>query len=419
VQDHTFAATHHAAHPMNGADAARILFVIGQLERGGTENHLATIAPPLAARGWRPTVCSLFAGGPLERTLQEKGVQVFSLPPSRTGNGTRNVVARAVRAGRAASLLLRTIKQQRPTIVHFFLPASYIVGAPVAAIARVPIRLMSRRSLNRYQSTRPMSTMAERVMHRGMSAILGNSRAVLDDLMREGVPRERLGLIYNGLDTTRFAGSHSGTRAQLGLAPDAVVLGVVANLIRYKGHQDLLEALARASEGLPNNWRLLIIGRDDGIGDDLRRSAATLGIGKHVVFLGARNDVPELLRASDIGLLCSHQEGFANAILEGMAASLPMIVTDAGGNKEAVLDGATGLVVPVRDPVRLSEAILRLAGDAELRTRLGKAGRRRVEEHFTLEACVARYEALYRALLAGRAPQDVPGVGLTCAASPD
>jgi glycosyltransferase involved in cell wall biosynthesis len=117
--------------------------------------------------------------------------------------------------------------------------------------------------------------------------------------------------------------------------------------------------------------------------------------------------VANLLGASDVGLLCSHQEGFSIAILEAMAAGLPMIVTDVGGNAEAVLDGVTGLVAPPHDPQALATSIVRLARDPKLRQRYGSAGRERVKLQFSLEACIAKYEALYGGLLRGRTPRDI------------
>jgi glycosyltransferase involved in cell wall biosynthesis len=294
--------------------------------------------------------------------------------------------------------------------VHFFLPAAYLVGAPLAALAGSPIRVMSRRSLNAYQAVYPFVPAVERALHRTMTAVLGNSLSVVRELRdQEGVPASKLGLIYNGLDTSRFAQVEPSdqARAALGLPPGDFVMVTVANLIPYKGHADLLAALGRAQSGLPSNWRLLVVGRDDGIGTELKRLCTELGLGEHVDFLGARNDIPRLLAAADVGLLCSHEEGFSNALLEGMAAGLPMIATDVGGNAEAVIDQENGLIVPAKDPARLADAVLRLANDPPLRARLGAAARARVAQYFSLERCVDGYDALYRALLAGRPVSDV------------
>ena len=147
---------------------------------------------------------------------------------------------------------------------------------------------------------------------------------------------------------------------------------------------------------------MLLAGRDEGLRPELEALAAKRGIAENVVFLGERSDVPRLLAAADFGLLTSHEEGFSNVVLEGMAAALPMIVTDVGGNAEAVLDGETGFVVPPSNPKAIGEAVLRLAGDRNLRKSLGDAGRKRVAEHFSMEACQNAHLELYRTLLAAR-----------------
>ncbi len=144
---------------------------------------------------------------------------------------------------------------------------------------------------------------------------------------------------------------------------------------------------------------MLCVGRDDGLGPTLAELARGLRLDGNIRLLGSRADIPALLASADIGILCSHEEGFSNAILEGMAAGLPMVVTDVGGNAEAVVDQETGFVVPAHDPAALGAAILALASNAELRKKLGKAARRRVETHFSLEQCVERYDALYRDLI--------------------
>jgi glycosyltransferase involved in cell wall biosynthesis len=396
---------------------AEILFVIGQLEVGGAETHLAAVLPALVRRGWGASIYSLAGDGPLRPAMQDGGVRVI-VPPLRRG-ALRFPGARSLRMAFVAAHLFSVMIRQRFGIVHFFLPEAYLVGAPAAALARIPVRVMSRRSLNRYQS-RLSAARFERRLHPAMTAVLGNSRAVIDELREiEAVPAQKLGLIYNGLECCDQLADGRAVRAALRLAPDALMLVTVANLIPYKGHVDILEALALARPDLPADWRLLVVGRDDGIGDQLRAWAQRLGIGGNVLFLDTRSDVPGLLAAADIGLLCSHEEGFSNAVLEGMAAALPMIVTDVGGNPEAVQDGMSGIVVPPRDPARLAEAIVRLAKDAPLRARFGDAARRRVRDCFTLDRCVAQYDALYRTLLAGGLPADVAGVGIACAASAD
>jgi glycosyltransferase involved in cell wall biosynthesis len=207
-------------------------------------------------------------------------------------------------------------------------------------------------------------------------------------------------LIHNGIEMPSpvFTSSRQQTRAMLQIPGDALVVSVIANLIGYKGHRDLVEALALVKDQLPGPWRLLAIGRDDGIGAELKSHAAALNIADNIMWLGERSDVDELLSASDIFVLPSHQEGFSNALLEAMAASLPAIATAVGGNADAVVNNETGLLVPPSKPRALAAAILRLVQDPGLRHSFAAAGRRRVEQRFSLQACVDRYEKLYRAM---------------------
>jgi glycosyltransferase involved in cell wall biosynthesis len=269
-------------------------------------------------------------------------------------------------------------------------------------MTRVPTRVMSRRSLNCYQENHKVLAWIERRLHRKMTAVLGNSRQVVRELLEvEDCPPDRVGLIYNGIDVPAFDAARTGE----GDRP--LVLITVANLIPYKGHGDLLEALAGIAGDLPSGWKLLCVGRDDGIGGRLTGQARSLGLESNIEFLGERHDVAALLAGADIGILCSHQEGFANSILEGMAAGLPMIVTDVGGNAEAVVHGTTGLVVPPRNPWAFGDAILKLALDADLRRSMGRAGRERVERYFGTDRCVMNYARFYAGLQKGERPAEI------------
>jgi glycosyltransferase involved in cell wall biosynthesis len=259
---------------------------------------------------------------------------------------------------------------------------------------------LSRRSLNRYQAGHPFVSRVERQLHRHMSAILGNSERVVRELIEtENCPPDRVELIYNGVDVGGIEAAPASPLAQERARDGGeLVLIMVANLIPYKGHADLLRALGGVSDRLPRRWRLLCVGRDDGHGETLKALAHDLDLDGHVTWLGQRDDVASLLKSADIGVLSSHEEGFANAVLEGMAAGLPMIATDVGGNGEAVRHNVTGLVVPPHDPDALSAAILQLAADERKRRAMGVAGQARAEREFDIGACVAKYDRLYARL---------------------
>jgi len=182
---------------------------------------------------------------------------------------------------------------------------------------------------------------------------------------------------------------------KLGIGKDVLVFIVVANLIPYKGHVDIIKAFAQIQNQLPNEWALLCVGRDDGIGAVLRDNADELGIASNIRWLGERLDVPGLLLASDVGLLGSHQEGFSNSLLEYMAAELPVIATDVGGNSDAVVDSITGFLVRPNTPSELAAAIGKIAADKVIRANMGREGKRRVNKLFSHNNCVKQYVNLY------------------------
>ncbi len=378
----------------------RLLLVTRAMNVGGTERHLAQIAPGLAKRGFDVTLYCIAKEGAALGDLAGQDVRLAGGAPWRALSG----VGSAVTLMTGALGLIPEMLLGRPDIAHFFLPHAFLAGSVAAALTQVPVRIMSRRCQNLYQTKHPRLARLERALHGSMSAILGNSQSVLDELVAdEGVAHERAGLIYNGVDLAAFSAPHdrAAVRASLGIAPDATVIATLANLMPYKGHADLLSALMQIKTRLPQPWHLLAIGRDGGELAQLKRQTAALGLEPNIRWLGQRRDIADLLRASDIGVLASHQEGFSNAIIESMAAGLPMVVTNVGGNAEAVQHGATGLVVPPREPGKLGAAIAQLASDRPSAAAMGLRGGQRAESRFGLSACLDSYELLYRSLLVG------------------
>ncbi|MCW0234913.1 MAG: glycosyltransferase [Ferrovibrio sp.] len=374
----------------------RLTIVIEALDRGGAEWHLLQVLPRLLGHNFEVEVFCLHHRGELAAEMQRRGILVHGsdVPQSSLLVRIGHLLVRAV-------MLFFHLLRRKPEIVHFFLPAAYILGAPASVLARSRIRLMSRRSQNRYQKQMFWSGFIERQWHHRMSAVLGNSQNVIEQLSEEGVPKSKLYLVYNGVDLSAFGRQipQQVARDRLGLSGEALVFVIVANLIPYKGHADLLQAFAKIKEHLPQNWALLCAGRDDGIGSLLQDMVEELGLTQRVHWLGSVKDVPSLLAAADIALLTSHEEGFSNALIEYMATGLPTVATDVGGNPEAVLNEQTGIIVPAHNPAALADAILRLALDPSLRQKFGTAAQLLVRERYSLEACVENYVELYRKIL--------------------
>ncbi|MDE5453020.1 glycosyltransferase [Bradyrhizobium sp. CSA112] len=376
-----------------------VLFFVGSLAVGGTERHLSQVLPALTKRGWALKMVVFSDGGAFTEPIEAAGIPIevlprgFSVPVPKL----RGALA-LVQQTRALAVGLR---RRPPRILHCFLPTCCIVGGLAVRMAGFSPVVMSRRSQAARPSSFPGDKSMERWALRHANLVFGHSSRVIDELKAEGIANTKLRLNHNGIDLEAFddaAGEREGTRRAEQWRPDEIVFATVANLIPYKGHVDLIQAFARLAGNLP--WRLVLVGQGGpAFTQQLRELTQRLGIAERVDFLGGRADVPRLLKAADAGILASHQEGFPNAILEYMAASLPVIATATGGNFDAVCENQTGLLIPPAAPELLSQAAVLLLSDPLLRKRLGQAGRRRVESTFSLDACVDRYEDAYRGLL--------------------
>lgn len=373
-----------------GTSRRRVVIFVPRLGVGGTERHLIEILPEIDREKFDIRVVTTRGAGPLDDEMRKRGIPVIPA-----------TLLQARLPGLIGALfnIVVLLRRERPDIVHFFLPEAYLVGGGASLLSGTSRRVMSRRSLNDYHRRRPFSARLEKWFHKRMDAVLANSQAVATQLRAEGVSASRLHMIYSGIAADQTRGiSREDARRRLDIPAEAFVIVCVANLIPYKGHRDLLEALVLAAPEMPSPWVLLVVGRDDGIAASLKDYAARHGIDDNIRWTGESHEVPSLLAASDIAVLASHEEGLPKSILEAMAAGLPAVVTRVGGNPEIVSDGVTGLLVEPHDPPSLSDAILRLAGGLELRGRMGFAGRARVDESFQLAACVAAYEDVYRSL---------------------
>jgi glycosyltransferase involved in cell wall biosynthesis len=220
-------------------------------------------------------------------------------------------------------------------------------------------------------------------------------------LIAEGAPPERTLLLHSGVDLERFGRvpDRGVARKQFDLAPDVFVIAIVANLIPYKGHSDLIDALGRIASEIDKRWMLLVAGRDDGAGLVLKKHAQSLGIASNIRWLGLIDDVPVLWQAADIGVLASHQEGLPNSLLEAMALGVPMVATRVGGVTDIATDEEDALLVSPHAPQALATALLRLTNSPELRLRLGRAAKARVHNTFSLQACIDGYRHLYELML--------------------
>lgn len=204
--------------------------------------------------------------------------------------------------------------------------------------------------------------------------------------------------INNAVDMPVNQAPVEATRGMLGVPADAIVLLNVASVSALKNQKMIARALSRIRPDCRHRLHLVIAG---GIFDEEERSAtmaeaAQAGLADQVMFLGFRDDIPDLYAACDIAVLSSHSESFGLAVIEGMAAAKPVVSTACGGPNDIVVDGETGFLVPVDDAEAMAKAIEKLIEDPDLARRMGEAGRRRVEERYSVKAFCDAYEDLYQ-----------------------
>ncbi|PHQ79420.1 MAG: glycosyl transferase [Coxiella sp. (in: Bacteria)] len=371
----------------------RLLIVVTALDMGGTEKHLLAVLPHLRVR-YDIFIYAMLHAGALHEQFNQAGIPVFYTRVDSCRR--RSVFSSLTHRFVAVIKFTRHLLRHDYEAIHFFLPAAYTMGGCIATLLRRQPLLMSRRSQNDYQEKHPIAAKIEYFLHKKMRCVMANSTKVAEQLGEEGVTPSQLRLIHNGVDLAQFG-------ARTVSENDRLVFAIVANLYTYKGHADLLQALALIKDRLPDDWIILCIGRDAGALSNLRVLAQQLSLDQHIQFLGECTNVSEILQTVDVGVLCSHEEGFSNAILEFMASSVPMVVTNVGGNAEAVMDQVCGYVVPARDPGALGEALLTLALNKEIRRQFGAAARQRVETQFSLGACIEQYDVLYQSILSEEA----------------
>ena len=230
----------------------------------------------------------------------------------------------------------------------------------------------------------------------------------LELLARLGVPRQKLVLLGNGVDLQRFhppsgADGRRHIRTELGVDTDAVVVGVVARLVWEKGFRELFGAAEQLRDTHPEIVFVVVGSSDenkaDAIGPAELERASRRG---HFVFAGARHDMERVYPAFDLFVLPSHREGFPRSAMEAAACGVPVIATDIRGCRQVVSHEETGLLVPLRDPARLADAIAELAADPDRRRRMGHAGRQKAEAEFDDRDVVATSMEAYEQVLEHR-----------------
>jgi len=371
----------------------RLIFLVTGLAYGGAETQVVQLAKGLKSRGWDVKVVSVTCPRAYVEELQRQGIPVASLGITAKVPDPRPLVR-----------LYRLVRCWRPQIVHAHMVHANLLARIVRPLAPIPVLICTAHNIDEggrlreilYRLTDPLCDLTTQV-----------SRAGLDRYVRIGaVPARKIRFIPNGIDTARFrpdAETRHVLRQELGVA-DTFLWLAVGRFDPQKDYPNLLRALAQVARESPE--AVLLIAGDGPLRPAMEDLARKMGLGERLRFLGIRRDVPALMNAADAYVMSSAWEGMPMVLLEASATGLPIVATDVGGNREVVLHNKTGFLVPPKDSHALAQAMLRLMDmPEEERQAMGKAAREHIEANFSLDQVVARWEALYRELLAKKGIQ--------------
>jgi glycosyltransferase involved in cell wall biosynthesis len=381
------------------AQPIRITYVTVSLAVGGAETQLVRLVNGLDRGRFKPSIVCLADGGDLEGSISSDVpvTKPLTSPGGPPGRG------RIATGRRALALLTRELRRQRPDVVHAYLPAAYVPASLAAWPLRVPLIVAGRRGFTSggiYGTAwwRVLASLANRVI----DVHICNSKAGRDAaLSAERVRSDRTRVVYNGIDLP----ASSGAALLPELASNNVQAVMIANFIGYKGHAPVLRAAAKVVEGHPH-FRLVLIG-DGPQRPVLERLCVDLKLGANVVFAGRRQDAAELVKGFEFSILGSSEESLPNALMESMAAGVPVVSTRVGGVPELVDDGEQGLLVPFGDVEAMAKAISWMLDHPDERRRMGDSGRQRITSKFSTERMVAQTEAVYEEFLATRPQRSV------------
>ncbi|MFO0889206.1 MAG: glycosyltransferase [Isosphaeraceae bacterium] len=363
----------------------RIALVITELDVGGAEKAMVSLAEGLDRRRWSPHVIALGPEGVLAARLRGAGISCECL-----GAGRGQPV-------RLLRRLIRAFRRLRPELVQSFLFHANISSRLAAPWAGSPwvvggLRVAERRGSRRWH------LLLDRLTGRLAAGSVCVSEGVRAFSVREGrLSPGRLTVIPNGIDPRPYDSAAAVPREGLGVPRGAELCLAVGRLDPQKGIADLLAAAERVIPLCPT-WHLALAGDGPSRGWLLEQLRQRPALGGRVHWLGPRRDVPGLLKAADYLVLASHWEGMPNVVLEAMAAGLPVVATTVEGTEELVVPGETGWLVPPREPEVLARALLDAASSRERRLLMGEAGRRRAGG-FSMARVVAAYERLWAGLL--------------------
>ncbi|MBT4139900.1 MAG: glycosyltransferase family 4 protein [Candidatus Latescibacteria bacterium] len=382
----------------------RVLNIITRLERGGAPQALLETIRPMSEEFDIDLVTGQTEDADLDLTQEviDSGLPLIQVPSMRRS-------PHPLRDFEALRHLIRIMQKGNYDIVHTHTSKAGFLGRVAAKYCKISTVIHSPHGtiLEGYFSSliTQVYVYLERITAPIAKCIICLTTREIDQYLDAKIGRrEQYTHIFNGIDIGAFSTvtqTRQDVRQSLGISPESVVCITVGRLVPVKGQSDLIDALPMVLEKHPDT-HLLIVGEGE-LRDPLVQQTQHLNLENHVHFLGWRNDIPNLLGASDIFALPSLNEGLGLVLIEAMAQHLPNIATQVGGVPEVVLQGETGLLVPAQSASKMAEALKDLIANPTKRKEMGEAGYQRALEHFSIQSTVAKTSDIYRQLIGEKA----------------
>jgi glycosyltransferase involved in cell wall biosynthesis len=357
----------------------RLFLMVNSFETGGSERQFTVLAQNLTPPQFQTHLGCVMRYGSLAHNFPDA-------PEFPLGGSLYRWQSLRTRLN-----LSRHLRHHRVQVAHAFDFYANLTLIPAAKLARVPVVIGSHRQLGDLMT--PAQFRVQTASFRWCDAVVCNSKAAADRLIVAGLAPHKLAVIGNALPVAAFA----AVPAILSKRPGVVRVGMVARMNhRYKNHSGFLRIAAQIHARLPNAE--FVLAGDGPLRQELEREAASLGLADSVIFLGDRQDMPAVLASLDVAVLTSDSESLSNVILEAMAAGLPAVAYDVGGNSE-LLSSQRGILIPAGNETSFADAVEKLLTDATLREQMGRNAQQFAQENFSLDRVRQRYVDLYVTLL--------------------
>jgi glycosyltransferase involved in cell wall biosynthesis len=374
---------------MDPGHGKRILIITDVFKKiAGSERNITQLLRGIDQTRFKAYV-ACFYSGEVAQVMRAEGFQIYDL---RLGgiyslNGLKNII-----------LLYTLIRKEKIDLILTYHEGSDFLGLVLSKLCAIPI-LSNRRDMG--YKTRLPHRVAYKLFGRYFDGVITVSDAVKNQVINWGwFKKRKVWSIHNGIDVEEYSNhvNRESIKRSIGIKADQYVVGLIANIKKIKGIRYFLHAaslICAENSGV----EFVIIGYDlnetGNSMNDMKLFAQGMNIADKIHFLGGRKDIADLISIFDVAVISSLSEGFSNVLLEYMASAKPVVATDVGGNREAVIHGETGLLVPPENCQKLAEAIRVFLDNRDIALRYGLAGRKRVENEFTLQRMIGEYENIF------------------------